>query len=311
MKLNAHSPLSKSGSSFLKTQSQNLINLVFVVAFLGLSNLGLAQYSFQREVPYYGEDFYRSLQNSTRDEGLKQVLKKVLRSYHIQKNGQLDKIVDDCSDKDGKCYAQISLGYDRARLVLMGTLHLTQDKEGYGVKEMYCDRVYGQKDFNGRNSPGPNKIPDNNILNTEHTWPQSRFSRSHPKDIQKSDLHHLYPTDTQLNSIRGNNKFGEVTRDRQSLKCNNSRFGVGSDGGNDIFEPPNSHKGKVARALFYFSVRYDLPISREEEAVLKKWHNEFPVEQEEIVRNNEVFKAQGNRNPFVDHPELVSSITDF
>lgn len=265
----------------------------------------------QKEVPYYGSKFYSALQNGTSDENLKNLIKEVLRSYHEQSPGQMDKIVDACKSDSDKCYGQVSLGYDRARQFLMGYLYLIQDGNGYGVKEAYCDRIYTEKDFNGRSGPGPQKIPDNNILNIEHTWPQSRFSRSHSKNFQKADLHHLYPTDSQLNAIRGNNKFGEVDQDKMQLKCSASRFGMGRGQRGDIFEPPAAHKGKVARALFYFSLRYDLPIAPEEEVALKKWHNDNPVNQDEVVRNNEIYKAQGNRNPFVDHPELVSSISDF
>jgi endonuclease I len=78
-----------------------------------------------------------------------------------------------------------------------------------------------------------------------------------------------------------------------------------------VFEPPTVHKGRVARALFYFSVRYDIPLDPEEEAYLKKWNAEQPVDQEEITRNEEIYKAQGNRNPFIDYPELASLIADF
>ena len=42
--------------------------------------------------------------------------------------------------------------------------------------------------------------------------------------------------------------------------------------------------------------------------LLMKWHNQDPVSEREIKRNNEVAKIQKNRNPFIDYPELVDYI---
>ncbi|OQK39538.1 hypothetical protein XM74_c20073 [Vibrio vulnificus] len=42
--------------------------------------------------------------------------------------------------------------------------------------------------------------------------------------------------------------------------------------------------------------------------MLKRWHNADPVSQKEIDRNQAVYEFQGNRNPFIDHPEFVSAI---
>lgn len=261
-------------------------------------------------ISYYGKDFYSRLSDNTKDESLKASIKFVLRSSHIKNDSGLDEIVADCTGRSN-CYSHVVIGYGRARQFLMGYFYLVKQNEGYGIREFYCDRIYSGVDFPG-GKPGPDIVPDNKIINVEHTWPQSRFSRRFGQEGQKSDLHHLYPTDSEMNSIRGNFQFGEVTANEKPLKCTTSHFGRSSDGrSNYVFEPPDSHKGAVARALFYFSVRYDLPISPEEEAVLRKWHREHPVQADEVVRNDEVFKAQKNRNPFVDFPEIVDRIDNF
>jgi len=39
-----------------------------------------------------------------------------------------------------------------------------------------------------------------------------------------------------------------------------------------------------------------------------EWHNDDPVSQREIDRNNEVYAIQGNRNPFIDYPDFVDAI---
>ncbi len=266
-------------------------------------------------VPYYGHEFNQS-KSQLKNDALKLKLREVLTSGHVSPITSSESIVEDqiveSCDSLKNCKEQTSLGYDRARQFLFGTFYLVSEGSSYGVKEMYCDRIYTQADFkNGIGGPAPGLVPEGTVINTEHTWPQSRFTGKHPKDLQKADLHHLFPTDSQMNSLRGNTIFGEVIKDSNKTKCNASKYGPGEGASRDVFEPPQAHKGHVARALFYFSVRYELPISPAEEVMLKKWNRESPVDQQEILRNNEIYKLQGNRNPFIDYPELADQIQDF
>jgi len=264
-----------------------------------------------RTIPYYGDEFYRDLQSGVSNENLQTRLKAVLRSYHIARNGANDLIAKTCQQGQGRCYAHTAIGYGAARVFLLGNFYLSKDAtNGYTIHDVYCDRDLSRKDFRGK-APAPGVIPDNSVINIEHTWPQSHFTRRFPDETQKSDLHHLFPTDSQINAIRGNNMFGEVNQDLIDLKCPASRFGLGTGGSEEVFEPPQDHKGNVARALFYFSIRYDMPIDPREEAVLRKWNQEDPVDAEEMRRNEEIFKAQANRNPFIDFPELVDRIANF
>ncbi len=261
--------------------------------------------------PYYGAQFYATVLHQDRDEKLKIVLKQILKSGHITSAGKPDQLAANC-DSQKNCSMQASLGYNGARKFIFGTFYLVKvDSSNYGIKEMYCDRIYQGADFGQSGKPGPGVVPDNTIINVEHTWPQSRFSNRYAKELQKADLHHLFPTDSQMNAIRGNHIFGKVERDRQNAKCSASRFGEGAAGSVLIFEPPDRHKGHVARALFYFSIRYDIAISPAEEVVLKRWDKQFPVDAEEVTRNDEIYKLQNNRNPFIDHPELAANISDF
>ena len=94
--------------------------------------------------------------------------------------------------------------------------------------------------------------------------------------------------------------------------------------------PIDEFKGDFARAYFYMATRYENVIANWEtnstygDAVLNgtsdqvfeswfltlllSWHSQDPVSQKEIDRNNAAFNFQNNRNPFVDHPELVNNI---
>jgi len=254
---------------------------------------------------YYPTSYKQLIQTkSVKDQELKDKLFILLASAHMPKKGQDDTIASHCSG-EGKCYEHRSLGYRGARKVLFGKLFLKQDSSGYYIKDVYCRK----KITRGQTRLGPNIIPNNNVINCEHTWPQSKFTGAFPKGLQKSDLHHLFPADSKANGIRGNYDFADVDGDPLE-NCDGSYYGVEKwQGGN--FEPPKEHKGNVARALFYFSVRYKIHINDSEEAYLREWNNQDPVDEEEMQRNDTIHKIQGNRNPFVDYPELADQISDF
>ncbi|GAB3169055.1 hypothetical protein GCM10027059_33130 [Myceligenerans halotolerans] len=152
--------------------------------------------------------------------------------------------------------------------------------------------------------------------NREHTWAKSHgdFGTSAGPG---TDLHHLRPSDVQVNSTRGNKDFDEggssVTNCSGCYTDSNS------------FEPPDRVKGDVARMLFYMAVRYDgsdapdleLNDSVSNGAVpwhgriseLLDWHASDPVSDTERRRNEIIYSDwQGNRNPFIDHPEWAEQI---
>ncbi|WP_413560588.1 endonuclease I family protein [Bdellovibrio sp. HCB209] len=280
--------------------------LVFVSLFIAITG-NAAQIS--EGIPYYGEEFYQDLANGASDEALKARIQHIMLAQHKQIPGKYDEISEHCSGEG--CYQHISLGYDGARAWMMGTYYLTKVNGEYAIPDMYCGTYRTESEFSSGRGPAPGKYPDGNILNTEHTWPQSRFTGQFNVGMQKSDLHHLFPTDNEMNSTRGNYEFGEVQRDNKKLKCPVSRFGKPATGGNDVFEPPQAHRGNVARALFYFSVHYGISMSPRQEKFLRKWNQEDPVDDEERARNNAIMGVQGNRNPFIDYPELADRINKF
>lgn len=258
------------------------------------------------DLNYYPSEFEKNAKSGLlKDAALKDELFKILNSSHQKVTAGHDIITTNCPNAD--CYRQIQLGYDNARKKLFGELDIKKDNRGYYVKDVYCNFEIAN------NQIAPGKIPSSSLLNCEHTWPQSRFSRAFPEGLQKGDLNHLYITDSRANSLRSSNPFGEVQDGgHPSGKCVDSMLGkpVGG-GGSMVFEPPQEHKGNVARALFYFSVRYKLPIDSRQEAILRQWHKDDPVDEADRERNEKIFGMQNNRNPFVDFPELVDDIADF
>ena len=142
-------------------------------------------------------------------------------------------------------------------------------------------------------------MPNSTNMNIEHSWPQSKGATG----PAKSDMHHLFPTDSVANSTRSSLPFGIVENPKWAeggSKCDGKRFDV----------RPQS-RGNIARAIFYFSTRYAKRIAPSEEEVLRKWHQEDPVDAHEKSRNERVEAIQGNRNPFIDKPEFVNNISDF
>jgi len=144
----------------------------------------------------------------------------------------------------------------------------------------------------------------NSSFNTEHTWPQSLFSSSSP---MVSDLNHLFPTDDAANNYRSNNAFGIVS----SPSWSNG----GSKGISTLFEPRDAQKGRSARAMLYFAIRYNNPayglvtFFGPQESILRTWCMQFLPDTIDRKRNEDIFAYQKNRNPFIDHPEFLERIT--
>lgn len=144
--------------------------------------------------------------------------------------------------------------------------------------------------------------------NREHVWPQSKMqiTTSRVTNSTKnhlSDLHNLRAINTSLNSSRGNGIFGE--QDDKYFYPN-----IAKD------DQVGDFRGDVARILFYMDVRYnELSLNEVSSnlsmgvlSYLKKWNELDPVDHFEKLRNDKVYLCQGNRNPFIDHPEIVRSI---
>jgi endonuclease I len=185
------------------------------------------------------------------------------------------------------------------------------EKDQYYVKDVYCEKEFTDDDFRGTKTFGPGLKPSSgNIINTEHTWPQSRFTGRFPREMQKSDIHHLFPTDSEMNGRRGSLRFGRIVEEVEKMKCPQNKLGRNAEG-DFVFEVPDSQKGNTARAIFYFATRYQMKVSPPEEETLRKWHKIDPVDEAEIKRNDEVEEFQGNRNPYIDIPDLINNINSF
>jgi hypothetical protein len=149
-------------------------------------------------------------------------------------------------------------------------------------------------------------------FNTEHTFPQSMFNNG--EEPMRSDIHHLFAVDETANSVRSNTQFAALTSWTWTSAQINGYSAPLSKNGPGGFEPRDLHKGKGARAMLYFAMRYKgNPVVSTtylvaQEATLYAWNNQYPPIAQEKLRNNRIFNAQGNRNPFIDYPQLLNRL---
>lgn len=171
---------------------------------------------------------------------------------------------------------------------------------------------------------------EGSCYNREHSFPRSWFGGS--REPMNSDVNHIFASDGYVNGRRSSYPYGEVGSASYTSQ-NGSKLGSAANGlgySGTVFEPVDEFKGDLARAYFYMATRYEDVIagwetnSTHSDAVLNgssnqvfetwflnmllNWHTNDPVSQMEIDRNDAAHSYQGNRNPFIDHPELVNAI---
>jgi endonuclease I len=184
---------------------------------------------------------------------------------------------------------------------------------------LYSGRSIAKAD-NGSGAASSNQ----NFWNREHTWAKSHGFPD-TSQLGYTDIHHLRPTDISMNSDRGNRDFDIGGTPNAEEPANMST--------ENTWEPRDEVKGDVARMMFYMDVRYDAgtestmpdlilvdtvgtPTSTLSDGkgelgklcTLFDWHSQDPVDTVETNRNHSIYEYQGNRNPFIDHPEWVDSL---
>jgi len=190
--------------------------------------------------------------------------------------------------------------YSAVRAAYTNILIIGDGPSGHKYKE--------QGDANGDGKKG-------DAINCEHTWPQSFFNK---QGAMRSDLHHLFPTLSTPNSQRGQHAFG-MAHSGQITYATQSGSRLASVGnGRSIFEPDNLQKGNTARAIMYFYLRYHTENIRSNDyrsdffiprlTMFKTWIDQDPVDAYESKRNHSIAQKQGNRNPFIDIPQLIDLI---
>lgn len=184
----------------------------------------------------------------------------------------------------------------------MAELTDCENGDGTSINLIYTSYSSSWADWINNNSQGWNR---------EHVWPQSLggFKTSGPG----ADLHHVRPSDQKVNSVRGNMKYGNAEGGSEVKGTSATKNALGGYKTGAYFEPLDNAKGDVARIILYMYVRYGGDYSScssvtnvfESVDVLLQWCALDPVDTWEMGRNEVVAAYQGNRNVFVDYPELA------
>lgn len=170
--------------------------------------------------------------------------------------------------------------------------------------------------------------------NREHVLPKSWWGHddNNPQAMY-SDLMHVFPTNPTMNSLRSAYPYSEVANPTQTMEGSDCKVGNSTFPGysNTAFEPADEYKGDLARIYFYMITCYnDVNFSQNTypdgstnvfsyiggkpvftdfaKNLFLKWHRQDPVSDRERHRNDAVQAIQGNRNPFVDIPDLAEYI---
>ncbi|MDO6465036.1 endonuclease [Pseudoalteromonas carrageenovora] len=200
------------------------------------------------------------------------------------------------------------------------------------ILDMYSEKPNGSDSYTytAVSDQCGNYSGEGNCYNREHSFPKSWFGGTN--EPMNSDVHHIYATDGYVNSKRSNYPFGEVAS-ASFTSTNGSKVGTATSSLNysgTVFEPIDEFKGDFARTYFYMATRYENVIGSWQNnttasnavlngtsnqvfeswvvTMLLNWHNADPVSQMELDRNQAVYEFQGNRNPYIDHPEFVDMI---
>jgi len=198
------------------------------------------------------------------------------------------------------------LSYNGARDVMYGYI----DNNNGSVECIYTE-------FSVDNVPtnNPRPIVYEGGIDCEHLFPQSMYEGTQP---MKSDIHHLRPCKSNVNSSRGNKPYNE-SNDNQTQTWywldyqqnnppsqNRDKY---SESASSVFEPREEVKGDIARAIFYFYTMYsnvaDDNFFESQKDILYDWHQNDPINQSEINRTWDIADYQDYPNPFILDETLV------
>jgi hypothetical protein len=209
--------------------------------------------------------------------------------------------------------------YNQARDTLFA---FVDDGDRTRITDLYVMRVLPIRPGADPTTEGCNGDKDNNsstcsgarTINTEHLWPQSLGADT---GRPEADMHHLYPSRGDVNTVRGNNPFGQfpyrtatalyrdtLTYPPSPVPTDSLTYSAARSG---MFMPRASVRGDIARALFYFRSIYEAEATATAarvaffdgmRATLLAWHRADPPDAAEQARSGRVKLYQGNDNPF-------------
>ena len=191
--------------------------------------------------------------------------------------------------------------YEDARKIFWKSLYPAN------ANTLYCDQAFDSRQRKG--------------INVEHVFPMSWVTNGVNCGTRKqcrknsarfnrieADMHNLYPSRSDVNQQRSSFRFGEVSGEKRKFgkQCD---FEVNYKA--RVAEPRESVRGEVARSMFYMADQYKadgLVLFEKQARLLYQWHKSDPPSRSEKDRNSVIERLQGNRNQFIDQPELLDQL---
>lgn len=220
----------------------------------------------------------------------------------------------------------------------------------------YIHALYVNRNADNQTKAWGDHSQTNYGINQEHVWPKSHGFDDDNKAVgARGDLIHLWAGNGRVNGIHHNNYYyGFVDTSRSYINAGNDYsylagnlrgYSLTLGGDVTVFEPQDSDKGDIARAIFYMVARYNYLSGSDSDGIdagnpnleltndlngwpkngytssttatgkmailsdLLEWNEIDPPDDWEIHRNNLLYKNfTNNRNPFIDYPEWANII---
>ena len=309
----------------------------------------------EQEIRAYYSNLNSLSDGERKDDNLLKNLKPILannQKYYNYDSGNIVWRMYEITDRDWKKSPASELGdkYDKTTNIITGYKYENQSVLNPYVKSYYMDVTQENqvKAWGNHNQDGYG-------INREHLWPKSEgFDDDESGAGARGDPMHLVAANGYANNIHNNNYYGFVDKTKTYKDTHDKYSSVGHNllgasktyptAGIEVFEPQDSDKGDIARAIFYMVARYN-DIAGNDTTIgganpnlrltndlsqwksagytssqsvigylgclddLLVWNRMDPVDEYEIHRNNLLFKNfTNNRNPFIDFPEWAEAI---
>lgn len=210
------------------------------------------------------------------------------------------------------------------------TTYLTafMKSDGY-LKDYYSSySKFTSKDQDG----GSGGTEEGQKYNREHTIPKSWWGGTTSAGTQGTDPFIVIPADKFINNIRSSYPLGKVKTAKYSSIDDYSKLGQADTSygySGTVFEPNDDVKGDLARIVFYAIAKYsksyswtsglgnvvfsgnaneNFGLTDYAVKLFTEWNEMDPPDEWEVNLNNALYEIQGNKNPFIDHPEYVNTI---
>ena len=305
--------------------------------------------------------YYSSLNNLSTSErqgtNLLKNLKTILKNgqkYYSYENGtsiwQMYEITDrdwDKSPASSTTYGTYNSGTNKITNYTYGT------SSSSSKNNPYIHALYINRDVTNQTTAWDNHNQDQWGINREHVWPKAEGFDSSGAGGARGDPMHLMAGNGYANNIHSNYYYGYVKTSSSYTDCGskysnqsgNLRGTSKTLNSGTVFEPQDSDKGDIARAIFYIVARYNYLSGSDSDGIdtnnpnltltqnisdwsssgytsststqgklgvltdLLAWHHADPVDEYEIHRNNLLYtNFTNNRNPFIDFPEWADFI---